>query len=67
MSREEAKRWVEDGGGRGVSSVSKATDFVVAGTDPGSKYEKALELGVTVLDEAAFLDLLREAGIWSND
>jgi DNA ligase (NAD+) len=43
-----------------TSSVSKKTDFVVAGDKPGSKYDKALTLGVPVLDEGAFEVLLRD-------
>jgi len=53
-SREAAGELVAQYGGKVVSSVSKATDFVVAGTDAGSKLTKAQSLGVTVLDEAAF-------------
>jgi DNA ligase (NAD+) len=54
MSREEATSRAEAAGARVTSSVSKKTDFVVAGENPGSKYEKALELGVEVIDEAEF-------------
>jgi DNA ligase (NAD+) len=54
MSREQAKAAIEARGGRVTASVSKKTAFVVAGRDAGSKLERAQELGVTVLDEAAF-------------
>lgn len=53
-TRDDAAKLIEDRGGRVSSSVSKKTDFVVAGEDAGSKLTKALSLGVTVLDEAAF-------------
>jgi DNA ligase (NAD+) len=66
MSRGEATRLVEGAGGRGVGSVSKATDYVVAGEDPGSKYDRAKELGLTILDEAQFLELLRGLGVWHD-
>lgn len=57
-SREQAEELVASHGGKVVSSVSKNTDFVVVGADPGSKYDKAKALGVTILDEAAFEKLL---------
>jgi DNA ligase (NAD+) len=59
MSREEAKEKIEARGGKVSGSVSKKTDYVVVGTDPGSKYDKALGLGVAVLDEAGLLILLQ--------
>jgi DNA ligase (NAD+) len=49
-------------GGKPASSVSKKTDYVLVGTDPGSKLAKAQELGVTVIDEARFLELLEGRG-----
>ncbi len=59
FSREEAKSQVTARGGKVTSSVSAKTDYVVAGTDPGSKYAKAQELGVAILDESAFEELLK--------
>jgi DNA ligase (NAD+) len=58
FSRDEAGEAVRQAGGKVTSSVSKKTDFVVAGENAGSKYDKAVELGVPVLDEAAFRVLL---------
>ncbi len=60
FSREEAKRRVEQLGGRVASSLSKQTDYVVAGIDPGSKLEQAKRLGITVLTEAEFGSLLNQ-------
>lgn len=57
-SRDEAKEAITARGGRAAGSVSKKTAFVVAGDAPGSKYDKALEIGVPVLDEAGFRTLL---------
>ncbi|MCY1001727.1 NAD-dependent DNA ligase LigA [Myxococcus sp. MISCRS1] len=59
MTREQAKEEVERRGGKVAGSVSRKTDFVVAGDDAGSKLKKAQELGVRILDEEAFLGLLR--------
>ena len=50
-SRDDAKKKIEEAGGHVTGSVSKKTDYVVAGSDPGSKLEKATALGVTVIDE----------------
>jgi len=55
MTRQEAERLVKEQGGRASSSVSKETDYVVAGDKPGSKYDKAVKLGVSVLSEQEFL------------
>jgi DNA ligase (NAD+) len=58
LSRDEAGELVRAAGGKVSSSVSKKTNFVVAGENAGSKYDKAVELGVPILDEAAFRVLL---------
>ena len=58
-TRDEAKKLIEDAGGKVAGSVSKKTDYVVAGSDAGSKLDKAKELGVAVLDEAQMRELLR--------
>jgi len=54
MSRNEVRKAIEEGGGRVSSSVSKKTDFVVVGKDPGSKYEDAVKLGIKILNEEEF-------------
>jgi DNA ligase (NAD+) len=58
MTREEAKAMIEEAGGKVSGSVSKKTDFVVAGADPGTKLAKATELGVPVLDADGLKHLL---------
>ncbi len=58
-SRDEAKRMIEDAGGKVSGSVSKKTSYVVAGEEAGSKLDKARELGVTVLDETQLMNLLK--------
>ena len=62
LSRGEAKEILESFGAKVTSAVSSKTDYVVAGTDPGSKLEKAEQLGLQILDEEAFLKLLRASG-----
>jgi DNA ligase (NAD+) len=58
FTRDEARALIEERGGRVNSSVSKKTDYVVAGEEAGSKLDKAQELGVAVIDEAAFKKML---------
>lgn len=60
MSRDDAKALIENAGGKVAGSVSKKTDYVVAGAEAGSKLEKAQSLGVTILDEAGLLELLNQ-------
>lgn len=60
FTRDEAKAMIKEKGGSVSSSVSAKTTYVVAGENPGSKYAKAKELGVTILDEAAFKKLLNQ-------
>jgi DNA ligase (NAD+) len=62
LSRGEARSRAEAAGARVVGSVSRSTDLVVAGEEAGSKLEKALELGLTVVDEAEFLRLAEAGG-----
>ena len=57
-TRQEAEEAIRSAGGRASSSVSKKTDYVVAGAEAGSKRAKAEKLGVPILDEAGFRELL---------
>jgi DNA ligase (NAD+) len=58
LTRSEAARIIENLGGRVASSISKKTDYVVAGEEPGSKYDKALQLGIPLLNEKQFMELI---------
>lgn len=59
MTRSEAKARIQAMGGKVSSSVSKKTDYVVAGKEPGSKLDRAKELGIAILDERKFIQILR--------
>ncbi|MBC7104705.1 MAG: NAD-dependent DNA ligase LigA, partial [Firmicutes bacterium] len=61
LTRPEAERLITELGGRVASSVSRKTDYVVVGENPGSKYERALSLGIPLLNEEEFLSLLEAA------
>ncbi len=58
FTRDDARRIIEDMGGRVSSSVSKETDFVIVGKDPGSKYDSALKLGIKALNEQEFKKMI---------
>ena len=60
LSRDQAQQKIEDAGGKVSGSVSKKTSYVVAGTEAGSKLDKAIELGITVIDEAGLMQLLQQ-------
>ena len=61
FTREEAKRIVEELGGRAVSNVSRNVDYVVVGENPGSKYERAKQLGLKIINEEEFKKLIGRA------
>jgi DNA ligase (NAD+) len=61
LSREDAKERIEEAGGKVTGSVSKKTNYVVAGDDAGSKLDKARTLNIEVLDEAGLLELLKNS------
>lgn len=59
ISRAEGQKMVKDAGGKAALSVSKNIDYVVAGSDPGSKYEKAKKLHLKIIDEKEFLEIVK--------
>ena len=60
LTRDDAKARIEAAGGKVAASVSRKTDYVVAGEDPGSKAAKAVELGVAVIDQDSLLALIEK-------
>jgi DNA ligase (NAD+) len=61
FTREQAEALVRELGGKASGSVSRQTSYVVVGESPGSKYQKALQLGVPVLTEEQFLQMVEQA------
>jgi DNA ligase (NAD+) len=59
MSRDQAKAKIRELGGNISESVSKSTDYVIVGSDPGSKAQKAQKLGVKTISETEFLELIK--------
>jgi len=60
IKRDELKDKIITNGGKVIDSVSKKTDYVILGENPGSKYDKAIKLGITILNEQQILDMLKE-------
>ena len=58
ITRNDASKLIEDNGGKVTSSVTKNTSVVVVGDSPGSKYDKAINLGIEIWDENKFLELI---------
>jgi DNA ligase (NAD+) len=59
MTRQQAEQTIRQAGGKASSSISNKTDFLLAGSDPGSKLDKAKKLGVKVIDEKQFLEMVK--------
>ena len=62
LTREQAKTLIQKAGGKVGSSVSKKTDFVIVGAEPGSKFDEAKKIGVKMLSELEFIELLKKSG-----
>jgi DNA ligase (NAD+) len=61
-TRQQAEQAIKEAGGKATGSVSRKTDFVLAGKDPGSKLDKARALGIEVIDEKRFMQMLSREG-----
>ena len=59
MTRSEAKNFIENNGGKVTSAVSKNTNYLLAGDNPGSKIKKAEDIGVSIINEDQMLDLIK--------
>ena len=59
FSRKQIKDVIQQAGAKSTGSVSRKTDYVLAGSDPGSKYDRAVELGIEILDESQFAGMLQ--------
>ena len=59
LSRDQAKDLIKENNGKATASVSKNTSYVLAGSEPGSKYDKAQKLGVKIITEAEFLKMIK--------
>jgi DNA ligase (NAD+) len=60
LSRQQAEQAIRQAGAKAASSVSKKTDYVLAGQNPGSKLDKAKELGVEVINEEQFMEMIKD-------
>ena len=60
VTRDVASKWIEERGGKVTNSVAKKTSVVIVGDNPGSKYDKALSLGIEIWDEDQFMELINE-------
>jgi len=66
MTRDQATEAIKNVGGKVTSSVSNKTDYVVVGESPGSKYDKAIKLGTTILNENEFIELIFGKELWNQ-
>lgn len=60
ITRNDASKIIEDKGGKVTNSVTKKTDYLIVGDNPGSKYDKAINLGIEIINEEKFIDLIKE-------